>query len=79
MSSSASFAREADRAHKLAVSGMLSAVAFVLMFLDFSLPFLIPGLVIGGAILYHTRLFDDVKKLSAQPEPARSGGMERRA
>lgn len=44
-----------------------------------SLPFLIPGLVIGGAILYHTRLFDDVKKLSAQPEPARPGGMERRA
>ena len=44
-----------------------------------SLPFLIPGLVIGGAILYHTRLFDDVKKPSAQPEPVRTGGMERSA
>ena len=45
MSDSASFAREAQRTHKLAVAGMLSAVAFVLMFLDFSLPFLIPGFI----------------------------------
>ena len=45
MSSSASFAREADRAHKLAVSGMLSAVAFVLMFLEFPIPALIPSFI----------------------------------
>lgn len=45
MSGSASFAKEAQRSHKLAVAGMLSAVAFVLMFLDFSIPFLIPGFI----------------------------------
>ncbi|MBQ9459884.1 MAG: ECF transporter S component [Oscillospiraceae bacterium] len=45
MSNSASFAKEAQRTHKLAVAGMLSAVAFVLMFLDFSIPFLIPGFI----------------------------------
>jgi riboflavin transporter FmnP len=45
MSGSASFAKEAQRTHKLAVAGMLSAVAFVLMFLDFSIPFLIPGFI----------------------------------
>ncbi len=45
MSSSASFAKEAQRTHKIAVTGMLSAVAFVLMFLDFSLPFLIPSFI----------------------------------
>ncbi len=44
-----------------------------------SLPFLIPGLVIGGAILYHTRLFDGTGKPSEVPESAKSGGMERRA
>ena len=33
-----------------------------------SLPFLIPGLVIGGSILYHTRLFDGEKKPSEAPE-----------
>ena len=33
-----------------------------------SLPFLIPGLVIGGAILYHTRLFDGAGKPSEAPE-----------
>lgn len=32
-------------ARNLAVTAMLSAVAFVLMFLDFSIPFLIPGFV----------------------------------
>ena len=30
-----------------------------------AIPFLIPGVVIGGSILYHTRLFDDGEKLSA--------------
>ena len=30
-----------------------------------AIPFLIPGLVIGGSILYHTRLLDDTEKLSA--------------
>ncbi len=45
MSSSASFAKEAQRTHKLTITAMLSAVAFVLMFLDFSLPFLIPGFI----------------------------------
>lgn len=30
-----------------------------------AVPFLIPGLVIGGSILYHTRFLDDTEKLSA--------------
>ncbi len=34
-----------DRVRAAAVTAMLSAVAFVLMFLDFSLPFLIPSFV----------------------------------
>ena len=34
-----------SKTRKLAVAGMLSAVATVLMFLDFSLPMLIPGFV----------------------------------
>lgn len=45
MSSTASFAREAQRTHKLAVAGMLSAVAFVLMFLEFPIPALIPSFI----------------------------------
>lgn len=45
MSSAPSFAGEARRAHKLAVAGMLSAVAFVLMFLEFPIPALIPSFI----------------------------------
>ena len=45
MSSSASFAKEAQRTHKLAVAGMLSAVAFVLMYIEFPIPALIPAFV----------------------------------
>jgi len=36
---------QSKRTHRLAVTAMLSAVAFVLMFLDFALPFLIPAFV----------------------------------
>ena len=32
-----------------------------------AIPFLIPGVVIGGSILYHTRLFDGAEKPSALP------------
>ena len=45
MSNSASFAKEAQRTHKLAVAGMLSAVAFVLMYIEFPIPALIPSFV----------------------------------
>jgi riboflavin transporter FmnP len=45
MSSSASFAKEAQRTHKLAVAGMLSAVAFVLMYIEFPIPALIPAFI----------------------------------
>lgn len=45
MSPTASFAKEANRTHKITVSAMLSAVAFVLMFLDFAIPFLIPSFI----------------------------------
>lgn len=45
MSNSASFAKEAQRTHKLAVAGMLSAVAFVLMYVEFPIPALIPAFV----------------------------------
>ena len=45
MSNSASFAKEAQRTHKLAVAGMLSAVAFVLMYIEFPIPALIPAFV----------------------------------
>ena len=45
MSSSASFAKEAQRSHKLAVAGMLSAVAFVLMYIEFPIPALIPSFI----------------------------------
>lgn len=45
MSHSASFAKEAQRTHKLAVAGMLSAVAFVLMYIEFPIPALIPAFV----------------------------------
>ncbi len=45
MSNSASFAKEAQRTHKLTVAGMLSAVAFVLMFLEFPIPALIPSFI----------------------------------
>ncbi len=42
---SVSFAREAQRTHKLAVAGMLSAVAFVLMYVEFPIPALIPSFI----------------------------------
>lgn len=45
MSNSASFAREAQRTHKFAVAGMLSAVAFVLMYIEFPIPALIPAFI----------------------------------
>ena len=45
MSNSVSFAKEAQRTHKLAVAGMLSAVAFVLMYIEFPIPALIPAFV----------------------------------
>ena len=45
MSTSASFAKEAQRTHKLAVAGMLSAVAFVLMYIEFPIPALIPAFI----------------------------------
>ncbi len=45
MSNSASFAKEAQRTHKLAVAGMLSAVAFVLMYVEFPIPALIPSFI----------------------------------
>ena len=45
MSQPVSFARDAQRTHKLTVAAMLSAVAFVLMFLEFPIPALIPSFV----------------------------------
>ncbi len=45
MSNSASFAKEAQRTHKLAVAGMLSAVAFILMYIEFPIPALIPAFI----------------------------------
>ena len=45
MSESAAFARQAHRTHKLTVASMLSAVAFVLMFLEFPIPALIPNFI----------------------------------
>ena len=45
MSESAAFARQAHRTHKLTVASMLSAVAFVLMFLEFPIPALIPSFI----------------------------------
>lgn len=41
-----------------------------------AIPFLIPGLVIGGSILYHTRLFDGANRTAlagANPNPATPG------
>ena len=43
--STASYAKEAARTHKLAVAGMLSAVAFVLMYIEFPIPALIPAFI----------------------------------
>lgn len=45
MSESAAFARQAHRTHKLTVASMLSAVAFVLMFIEFPIPALIPSFI----------------------------------
>ncbi len=45
MSNSASFAKEAQRTHRLAVAGMLSAVAFILMYVEFPIPALIPAFI----------------------------------
>ena len=43
--SSASFAKSAARTHKVAVAGMLSAVAFILMYVEFPIPALIPSFI----------------------------------
>ena len=43
--STTTFAQEARRSHKLAVAGMLSAVAFVLMYVEFPIPALIPAFI----------------------------------
>ena len=45
MSPSASFAASSHRSHRLAVAGMLSAVAFVLMYVEFPIPALIPAFI----------------------------------
>ena len=45
MSSNATFARQAARTHRLAVAGMLSAVAFILMYVEFPFPALIPSFI----------------------------------
>lgn len=45
MSSNATFARQAARTHRLAVAGMLSAVAFILMYVEFPIPALIPSFI----------------------------------
>ncbi len=45
MSTTASAAAQRSRTHKIAVTAMLSAVAAVLMFLEFPIPFLIPSFV----------------------------------
>lgn len=45
MSEPASSARETQRTHRLAVASMLSAVAFVLMFVEFPIPALIPSFI----------------------------------
>jgi len=45
MSSTATFAKQAARTHRLAVAGMLSAVAFVLMYIEFPIPALIPAFI----------------------------------
>lgn len=45
MSNSVSFAKEAQRSHRLAVAGMLSAVAFALMYIEFPIPALIPSFI----------------------------------
>lgn len=45
MSTSVSFATEAQRTHRLAVAGMLSAVAFILMYIEFPIPALIPAFI----------------------------------
>lgn len=45
MSSTATFAKQAARTHRLAVAGMLSAVAFVLMYIEFPIPALIPSFI----------------------------------
>ena len=45
MSSNATFARQAALTHRLAVAGMLSAVAFILMYVEFPIPALIPSFI----------------------------------
>ncbi len=45
MSPTASFAKEAQRTHKVAVAGMLSALAFILMYVEFPIPALIPAFI----------------------------------
>ena len=43
--SSLSFAKSAQRTHRIAVAAMLSAVAFVLMYIEFPIPALIPSFI----------------------------------
>ena len=45
MSKPVSFARQAQRTHHVAVASMLSAVAFVLMYVEFPIPALIPSFI----------------------------------
>jgi len=45
MSEAVTFAKTSHRSHKLAVAGMLSAVAFVLMYVEFPIPALIPPFI----------------------------------
>lgn len=45
MSNQESFARQAQRTHRVAVAAMLSAVAFVLMYVEFPIPALIPSFI----------------------------------
>lgn len=43
--STASFVKEAQRTHRLAVAAMLSTVAFLLMYIEFPIPALIPSFI----------------------------------
>ncbi len=45
MSNQESFASQAQRTHRVAVAAMLSAVAFVLMYVEFPIPALIPSFI----------------------------------
>ena len=45
MSNQESFASQAQRTHRVAIAAMLSAVAFVLMYVEFPIPALIPSFI----------------------------------